>query len=81
MTAFQLCGLDNPPRFRVGHSKIIWEVAHYSDQCDIVVISRLTFAAEGGKKFALGLTYRQRYLDPDTIIWPVTGAEDPPHGS
>jgi len=78
MTAFELCGLDNPPLFRVATGKLIWEVAHYSDQCDKVVITRLTDSAEGGLPFALGLTYRKRYIDPDTIVHPVPRLTDQP---
>lgn len=66
MTAFELCGQYNDEQFMVKNGRVVWESISYRPDIDKCFISRMT--TDGGKPFLLGLTYRSRYIDPDTKI-------------
>lgn len=72
MTLFELANDYKDQRFRIGRSKIIW------DACSIysaykVKISRVCKADEkGGKPFLMGLRYKIRWADANSIVHIVT---------
>lgn len=69
MTAFELCALQDWEEeycFRVGNSSVLWEAASYRSGVDKVHISRV--CSEGGKPFLMGLSYKSRYIIPETKI-------------
>lgn len=63
--AFELCGYEKTPLFRLKGGYTWWETITYrnSDRC---VISRIV--ETGGKPFFMGLRYRHRYISPDTLV-------------
>lgn len=65
MKAFELCGMNETPLFKLKGGRVIWESITYrnSDRC---VISRIV--EKGGKPFMLGLNYISRSISPDTEV-------------
>ena len=68
MTLHELCCIDGDARFRIGKSKIVWVAASFRPT-HLIYISRVCKDGEkGGKPFIMGLKYKSRYADPDSII-------------
>lgn len=70
MKAIELCADYNGNGFRVGRSKIVWETVSYNNRSGKVYISRVVTDGTG-KPFLLGLTYKSRYIHPNTIVHPI----------
>jgi hypothetical protein len=67
MTLYELAATGGDRKFRIGKSRVIWECAVI--QMDKIRITRICKDDEtGGKPFIMGLRFKQRYANPESII-------------